>query len=89
MRPKQVIAMAILLIVLVVAFTWIVIPMLYGSITSVSDFGAMFGFAGALFSGLALAGVVFAILLQREELGFQREELQATRQNGARHAVTP
>jgi len=40
----------------------------------------MFGAANALFSGLALAGVVYAILLQREELMLQRKELELTRQ---------
>jgi hypothetical protein len=42
-------------------------------------FGDMFGAVNALFSGLALAGVVCAILLQREELRLQREELALTR----------
>ena len=39
----------------------------------------MFGSVNALFSGLAFAGVIYAILLQREELGLQREELIKTR----------
>lgn len=39
----------------------------------------MFGAINALFSGLALAGVVVAILLQRTELQLQREELKMTR----------
>lgn len=42
-------------------------------------FGDMFGSINALFSGLAFAGVIYAILLQREELGLQREELIKTR----------
>jgi Putative phage abortive infection protein len=42
-------------------------------------FGDMFGSVNALFSGLAFAGVIYAILLQREELGLQREELVKTR----------
>jgi len=41
--------------------------------------GDMFGTVNALFSGLALAGIIFTILLQRKELGYQREELKATR----------
>jgi hypothetical protein len=35
-------------------------------------FGDMFGSVNALFSGLALAGIIFTILLQRKELGYQR-----------------
>jgi hypothetical protein len=39
----------------------------------------MFGVVNALFSGLAFAGIIFTILLQRKELKYQREELSATR----------
>lgn len=41
--------------------------------------GDIFGSINALFSGLAFAGVVFAILLQRQELALQRQELKETR----------
>lgn len=41
--------------------------------------GDMFGTVNALFSGLALAGIIFTILLQRKELAYQREELKETR----------
>jgi len=41
--------------------------------------GDMFGGVNALFSGLALGGIVVAILLQREELSLQRHELELTR----------
>lgn len=40
----------------------------------------MFGSVNALFSGLALAGIIFTILLQRKELGYQRNELRLTRE---------
>src|SRR5687768_1221158 len=42
-------------------------------------FGDMFGAVNALFSGLALAGVIYAIVLQRQELALQRDELRLTR----------
>jgi hypothetical protein len=42
-------------------------------------FGDTFGAVNALFSGLAFAGLFYAILLQRAELQAQREELEATR----------
>ena len=42
-------------------------------------FGDMFGAANALFSGLAFAGVIYAIYLQKEELSLQRKELELTR----------
>jgi hypothetical protein len=42
-------------------------------------FGDMFGAINALFSGLAFAGIIFTILLQREELKLQRKELELAR----------
>jgi hypothetical protein len=49
-------------------------------------FGDMFGAVNALFSGLALAGIILTIVLQRKELklqrielGLQRSEMQETR----------
>lgn len=48
--------------------------------------GDLFGSVNALFSGLAFAGVVFAILLQRQELSLQRLELKETRLEMARTA---
>lgn len=41
--------------------------------------GDMFGSVNALFSGLALAGIILTILLQRKELQLQRIELRDTR----------
>jgi nitrogen regulatory protein PII len=42
-------------------------------------FGDMFGSVNTLFSGLAFAGVIYAIILQRNELFLQRQELKQTR----------
>ncbi len=44
------------------------------------EFGDMFGAVNALFSGLAFVGVVYAILLQADELRLQREELALQRE---------
>ena len=43
------------------------------------QFGDMFGGVNALFTGLAFAGVIYTILLQRKELELQREELRLGR----------
>ena len=40
------------------------------------QFGDSFGAVNALFSGAALAGLIYAILLQRRDLALQQEELQ-------------
>jgi hypothetical protein len=78
-----------------VLFGIIVAWLLFGGILPVwisestadrGSFGDMFGAVNALFSGLALAGVIYAILMQREELALQREELRATRSELARSA---
>jgi hypothetical protein len=50
------------------------------------QFGDMFGVVNALFSGLAFAGVIYAVLLQREDLKLQREELTLTRKELQRSA---
>lgn len=43
-------------------------------------FGDMFGAVNTLFSGLAFAGLIYAIYLQSIELSLQREELRLTRE---------
>lgn len=48
--------------------------------------GDSFGMTNALFSGLAFAGVIYAILLQRQELALQRQELQLTREELSKSA---
>lgn len=47
------------------------------------QFGDLFGSVNALFSGLAFAGLIAAILLQHEELKLQREELKLQREEMA------
>ena len=42
-------------------------------------FGDKFGAVNALFSGLAFAGLIITLILQRKELSLQREELEQTR----------
>lgn len=49
-------------------------------------FGDLFGSVNALYSGLAFIGVVYAMLLQKEELKLQREELKETREQLERSA---
>lgn len=44
------------------------------------EIGDMFGAVNALFAGIALIGIVVAIILQQKELELQREELKSTRE---------
>ena len=60
-------------------FSWIFIDKFIPALADRGTFGDKFGAINALFSGLAFAGVIYAILLQRKELSLQREELVLTR----------
>lgn len=53
------------------------------------QFGDMFGAVNALFSGFAFAGVIIAVILQRNELALQRRELSASveAQQGSRESL--
>lgn len=61
------------------AISWIFVVDLIPDPSGRSAFGDMFGAVNSLFSGLAFAGVIYAILLQRKELKMQRQELKMTR----------
>lgn len=69
-----------LIILFIVVFTIQLLlgVILYFSLDTWSDRG-MFGVVNSLFSGLALAGIFYAIFLQRRDLKNQREELELTR----------
>ena len=45
------------------------------------QFGDMFGFLGAMFSGLAFAGLIVTMLQQREDLQNQKDEIILQRQD--------
>ncbi len=49
------------------------------SLNDTGVFGDSFGPLTALFSGLAFAGVIITVLLQKDELALQRKELELTR----------
>lgn len=70
----------------VICILWAGSAVLLWPLENRGEFGDMFGAANALFSGLAFAGLIFTIhvqrrelSLQREELGLQRKELEASR----------
>jgi hypothetical protein len=76
-------------LILVVAFwglTPFVVAWLYPVLEHRSQFGELYGPINALFAGLAFAGIIAAILLQRQELQLQRQELASTREELARTA---
>jgi Putative phage abortive infection protein len=57
--------------------TW---PVTEFSVAKSGVFGDSFGALTSLFSGLAFAGLIITIVMQKDELALQREELSLTRQ---------
>jgi len=52
----------------------------FGHLDSRGTFGDQFGAVNALFTGLAFAGVIYAIFLQRHEVELLHEELEKTKE---------
>ncbi|MFO0858502.1 MAG: hypothetical protein U0640_14235 [Phycisphaerales bacterium] len=79
----------VILVLLGVCVTWLVLgfgPMVFNSKQDAAAMGDTFGIVNALFSGLALAGVIIALRFQSDELSLQREELRLTRNELARQS---
>ncbi len=51
----------------------------YPELSNRGLFGDSFGALNALFSGFAFLGIIYTIILQTQELGLQRKELELTR----------
>ncbi|MFY8351844.1 hypothetical protein AAEU29_14995 [Pseudoalteromonas sp. SSM20] len=64
---------SILLVVAIWLFNAYIYPLINDSLASRASNGDMFGPTNALFSGLAFAGLIYTIILQRHELALQRE----------------
>lgn len=66
-----------------VVLAWVGTPFVLGALETEPDkrgqFGDQFGSINALFTGLAFAGLIVTVLLQRKELSLQRAELALTR----------
>jgi len=70
----------LLAIVIVVWITSLfVVPYFLSKLEDRALLGDSFGTINSLFSGLAFAGIIYTILLQRKELALQRQELKETR----------
>jgi uncharacterized membrane protein YedE/YeeE len=65
---------------------FLLVTYFYPDATRQGQFGDMFGGLNTFFSGLAFLGVIYAIILQREELSLQRKELELTREELKRTA---
>ncbi|ACT95675.1 putative phage abortive infection protein [Dyadobacter fermentans] len=70
------------LLALVITLIWVISWICIDTFVEVKDqgiFGDKFGAVNALFSGLALAGIIYSLSMQKQELALQRQELTATR----------
>ncbi len=72
-----------LIIALTIVAVWggsyLIINQVFPDLQNAALFGGSFGAIHALFSALALAGVILVILLQTRELALQRSDLESTR----------
>lgn len=71
---------SIVIVILLYLGSWYYIDDLYNCTEQRGQFGDKFGAVNALFSGLAFAGLIFTIYLQKKELALQREELKQTKE---------
>lgn len=70
----------IMIIIIIVFLLYLIgISIFFDKWQTSGVFGDSFGAINALFSGLAFAGIIYTILLQRKELALQRLELIETR----------
>jgi len=56
--------------------SWFIVRILFGPASGAGTFGDQFGAVNALFSGLALAGVIYTLIQQQEEMSTQRKEFR-------------
>lgn len=76
----------VVLIFILWLLTWIVLYIGFTKWEERGQFGDMFGAVNSLFSGMAFAGIIIAIILQKQELELQRKELEFTREELRRSA---
>lgn len=67
------------IVLIIVSLGGILLYGVFGKWEEAGVFGDSFGVVNALFSGLAFAGIIYTILLQRKELVLQRRDLELTR----------
>jgi hypothetical protein len=75
---------------LAITIVWVIsiflLHLYFDELQQKAMFGDSFGVINSLFSGLAFAGIIYAIFLQREEISMQKDELELTRKELKRTA---
>jgi len=80
-KKKKIISLTNLILIVIAIWTLsgIMIWLIFENWENSGTFGDTFGFINSLFSGLALAAIIYTIYLQKNELQLQRKELKFTR----------
>ena len=86
MEKKLTLSKLILLVIIIWIISGIIVWLIFNNWEKSAAFGDTFGFINSLFSGLALAAIIFTIHLQKNELALQRKELKYTRKELSRSA---
>lgn len=82
MQHKNSLLIWLIVVVAICAAYFFVMFLLFpGNMEKRGQFGDMFGFLGALFSGLAFAGLIVTIRQQREDLKNQKDEIELQRED--------
>lgn len=77
MRRHVIFGIIVTAIIVLWGSSWYFIPKWYDAQSlEAGTFGDMFGAVNALFSGLAFAGLIYTITVQRQELALQREAIE-------------
>lgn len=71
----------IVVVAICAAYFFVMFLWFPGNLEKRGQFGDMFGFLGALFSGLAFAGLIVTIRQQRDDLKNQRDEIELQRED--------
>ena len=69
----------IAIVIIVIGVSWLLIDYYIPDYNVRGQFGDKFGSVNALFSGLAFAGLIYTIILQRKDLQLQKKDLELTR----------
>ncbi|MCX6182614.1 MAG: hypothetical protein NT150_11880 [Bacteroidetes bacterium] len=74
LKANIIFIITLVIVVLIWYGSWCMIDENIPNLTNRGTFGDKFGFVNSLFSGLALAGIIYSIFLQQKELKETREE---------------
>lgn len=85
---KRYIVLIIVMIIAPWSATWYFVPKIYHEPTlGAGTFGDMFGAVNALFSGLAFAGLIYTIAIQRQELHEQQKSINNQQRDAEEAAI--